>query len=88
MGAEHSFLYRDLYGNLRSRAITAKTATLQNIPGKPEDSALNSEADVCATYAQWLCQKMNSEIINDIRSNAPTVSEHQWKKQGRFRGAH
>jgi len=83
MGAEHSIAYRDLYGNIRSRAVKAKTASLQRMPSRPssEDHNLDAEAEACAEYAEWLVNKMNVEVINDVARNAPTTSEHQWKNR-------
>ena len=85
MGAEHSFLYRDLYGNLRARTVRAKSAKIGHIPGRPDPEKyqvmLDGECDICTDYSANVVRRMNVEVVNDIHRNAPTVTQHGWRNR-------
>lgn len=85
MGAEHSFLYRDLYGNLRARSVGAKIAKWGRIPARPDPekyaALIDGESDVCEAYSADMVRRMNVEVVNDIHNNATTVTEHVWRNR-------
>jgi hypothetical protein len=85
LAAEHSFLYRDLYGNIRSRGIQAKTRKIGHIPPQPDpgkyQNLLDGECDICEQYSQVVSGAMNREVVTDLYRYAPTSTQYGWKNR-------
>ena len=84
MAPEHSFYYRDKYGNLKASAVRAKTRSTA-VPIPPlqggELFTLDNEAKLVALCANELMWEMNREITGDLWANAGSKFEHTYRSR-------
>ena len=76
MAPEHSFFYRDRYGNLKAVAVRAKVRKTK-VPIPPlgrVNEDLGEEAKMLAIYSNELMREMSGEIVMDIWNNETNLS--------------